>query len=112
MLNMDAFSKALQADKREIIIAPTIYKCANFAEFAEEFKLNERDCVLTNEFIYKPFMEQYNLPCNFVFQEKFGGGEPSEAMIETMYEAIPYDSYDRVIAIGGGISTNTASTTS
>ena len=23
-------------------------------------------------------------------------------MIETMYEAIPYDSYDRVIAVGGG----------
>ena len=23
---MDAFSKALQADKREIVIAPTIYK--------------------------------------------------------------------------------------
>ncbi len=99
---MDAFSKALQADKREIIIAPTIYKCADFGMFAEEFKLNERDCVLTNEFIYKPFMEQYNLPCNFVFQEKFGVGEPSEAMIQTMYDAIPYDSYDRVIAIGGG----------
>ena len=103
MLNMDAFSKALQADKREIIIAPTIYKCANFAEFAEEFKLNERDCVLTNEFIYKPFMEELNLPCNFVFQEKFvGASEPSEKMIEIMYETIPYDSYDRVIAIGGG----------
>ncbi len=99
---MDAFSKALQADKREIIIAPTIYKVADFGMLVEEFKLNERDCVLTNEFIYKPFMEQYNLPCNFVFQEKFGAGEPSEAMIETMYEAIPYDSYDRVIAIGGG----------
>ena len=99
---MDAFSKALQADKREIIIAPTIYKCADFGMFAEEFKLNERDCVLTNEFIYKPFMEKYNLPCNFVFQEKFGAGEPSEAMIQTMYDAIPYDSYDRVIAIGGG----------
>ena len=100
---MDAFSKALQADKREIIIAPTIYKCADFGMFAEEFKLNERDCVLTNEFIYKPFMEQYNLPCNFVFQEKFvGAGEPSEKMIEIMYETIPYDSYDRVIAIGGG----------
>ena len=99
---MDAFSKALQANKREIIIVPTIYKCANFAEFAEEFKLNERDCVLTNEFIYTPFMKDLNLPCNFVFQEKFGAGEPSEAMIQTMYDAIPYDSYDRVIAIGGG----------
>ncbi len=62
----------------------------------------ERDVVLTNEFIYTPFMEELGLKCNFVFQEKFGGGEPSEAMIETMYEAIPYDSYDRVIAVGGG----------
>ena len=102
MLNMDAFSKALQADKREIVIAPTIYKFDDFKGFAEEFKLGERDCVLTNEFIYKPFMEELGLKCNFVFQEKFGGGEPSEAMIETMYEAIPYDSYDRVIAVGGG----------
>ena len=100
---MDAFSKALQADKREIIIAPTIYKCATFKEFAEEFKLNERDCVLTNEFIYKPFMEELGLKCNFVFQEKFvGAGEPSEKMIEIMYDTIPYDSYDRVIAVGGG----------
>jgi 4-hydroxybutyrate dehydrogenase len=99
---MDAFSKSLMQDKREIVIAPTIYKFANFGEFAEEFKLGERDVVLTNEFIYKPFMEASNLKCSYVFQEKFGAGEPSEAMIETMYEAIPYASYDRVIAIGGG----------
>lgn len=99
---MDAFSKALQADKREIIIVPTIYKCADFAEFAQEFALNDRDCVLTNAFIYQPFMQALDLPCQFIFQEKFGGGEPSEAMIEAMYQAIPYDSYDRVIAVGGG----------
>ena len=99
---MDAFSKALQADKREIVIVPTIYKMADFGQLAEEFNLNERDVVLTNEFIYKPFMESYNLPCQFVFQEKFGLLEPSEEMIEIMYNAIPYDSYDRVIAIGGG----------
>ena len=99
---MDAFSASLMQDKREIIIAPTIYKFATFADFAEEFKLGERDVVLTNEFIYKPFMEELGLKSKFVFQEKFGAGEPSEAMIETMYEAIPYDSYDRVIAVGGG----------
>ena len=99
---MDSFSASLMKDKREIIIAPTIYKFANFGEFAQEFALGERDVVLTNEFIYKPFMEQFNLPCSYVFQEKFGVGEPSEAMIETMYEQIPYETYDRVIAIGGG----------
>ena len=99
---MDAFSASLMQDKREIIIAPTIYKFANFSDFAAEFKLGERDVVLTNEFIYKPFMEELGLKSKFVFQEKFGAGEPSEAMIETMYEAIPYDSYDRVVAVGGG----------
>ena len=90
------------ADKREIIFAPTVYKFQDFGAMAEEFKLNERDVVLTNEFIFTPFMKTLDLKCNFVFQEKFGAGEPSEAMIQTMYDAIPYDSYDRVIAVGGG----------
>ena len=99
---MDSFSASLMADKREIIFAPTVYKFQTFAQMAEEFQLNERDVVLTNEFIYTPFMKELGLKCNFVFQEKFGAGEPSEAMIQIMYDAIPYDSYDRVIAVGGG----------
>ncbi|MBE6918795.1 MAG: 4-hydroxybutyrate dehydrogenase [Ruminococcaceae bacterium] len=99
---MDAFSAALMADKREIVFAPTVYKFETFAQMAEEFKLNERDVVLTNEFIYTPFMKDLGLKCQFVFQEKFGAGEPSAEMIQIMYDAIPYDSYDRVIAVGGG----------
>ena len=99
---MDAFSASLMADKREIIFAPTVYKFQTFAQMAEEFQLNERDVVLTNEFIYTPFMKELGLKCQFVFQEKFGSGEPSEEMIQIMYDAIPYDSYDRVIAVGGG----------
>ena len=99
---MDAFSASLMADKREIVFAPTVYKFQTFAQMAEEFKLNERDVVLTNEFIYTPFMKELDLKCQFVFQEKFGAGEPSAEMIQIMYDAIPYDSYDRVIAVGGG----------
>ena len=77
---MDAFSASLMADKREIIFAPTVYKFQTFAQMAEEFKLGERDVVLTNEFIYTPFMKDLGLKCQFVFQEKFGAGETSEAM--------------------------------
>lgn len=99
---MDSFSASLMADKREIVFVPTVYKFQNFGQMAEEFSLNERDVVLTNEYIYIPFMKDLNLKCNFVFQEKFGVGEPSEEMIQTMYDTIPYDSYDRVIAVGGG----------
>ena len=65
---MDAFSASLMKDKREIVIAPTIYKFDTFGAFAEEFKLGERDVVLTNEFIYKPFMEELGLKSKFVFQ--------------------------------------------
>ena len=74
---MDAFSASLMADKREIIFAPTVYKFQTFAQMAEEFKLNERDVVLTNEFIYTPFMKDLGLKCHYVFKEKFVAGEPS-----------------------------------
>ena len=33
---MDAFSASLMKDKREIVIAPTIYKFDTFGAFAEE----------------------------------------------------------------------------
>ena len=98
----EAFVKSLQQDKREIIIVPTIYKMKDFGQLAEEFNLGERDMVLTNEMIYTPFMKDFNIPCQYVFQEKFGTMEPSEEMVEAIYEAVPYDSYDRVVAIGGG----------
>ena len=62
---MDAFSASLMADKREIIFAPTVYKFQTFAQMAEEFKLNERDVVLTNEFIYTPFMKDLGLKCHY-----------------------------------------------
>ena len=38
---MDAFSASLMKDKREIVIAPTIYKFETFGDFAEEFRSEE-----------------------------------------------------------------------
>ncbi len=99
---MDSFSASLVADKREIIFAPTIYKFQSFEDMAGEFKLLDRDIVLTNEYIYRPYMKDLGLECKYYFRDNFGKGEPSEEMIETIFEAIPYDSYDRVIAVGGG----------
>ena len=99
---MDTFSKALLQDPREIIIVPEIYKFQNFKQMAEKFELNDRDLVFTNEYCYKPYMKELSLKCSFIFRESFGKGEPSEQMIEDMFRIIPYDSYDRVIAVGGG----------
>ena len=99
---MDAFSKALQQDTRLIVTGPVIHQMKDFGQLAEHFGFGERDVVLTNRFIYEPFMKSFGIPCRYVFQETFGQLEPSEEMIEIMFREIPYDSYDRVIAIGGG----------
>ncbi|WP_294856842.1 4-hydroxybutyrate dehydrogenase [uncultured Oscillibacter sp.] len=99
---MDKFSASLAADRREIVFAPTVYKFQRFAEMAQEFGLNERDVVLCNESVHASYMKELGLKCQFVFRNKFGPGEPSEEMIQNMYDAIPYDSYDRVVAVGGG----------
>ena len=87
---------------REILIKPQLHKFRNFEEFALEFHLGERDLIITNEFIYIPFMKALNLPCQFLFQEKFGLGEPSEEMITDIFSAVDPETYDRVVSVGGG----------
>lgn len=74
----------------------------SFAEFAEEFKLSAKDLVITNEFLYEPYMRSLDLPCCFVMQEKYGVGEPSDEMINSILADIKLEDYTRVIAIGGG----------
>lgn len=87
---------------REILIKGQLHKFHDFKSFAEEFELNSRDLLFTNEFVYNPFIKELGLDCQVVFQEKFGAGEPSEEMITDIFNTIKEDSYDRVIAVGGG----------
>lgn len=87
---------------REILIKPELHKFNTFEGFAREFNLGKGDLVLTNEFIYTPFMKDSELECSYVFQEKFGAGEPSEEMITDIWNFISESSYKRVVAIGGG----------
>ena len=77
-------------------------KFDHFADFAREFKLSEHDLVITNEFLYEPFMKSLNLPCHFIMQEKFGLGEPSDKMMNTILKEVKGVGFDRVIAVGGG----------
>ncbi|HWQ79770.1 MAG TPA: 4-hydroxybutyrate dehydrogenase [Anaerovoracaceae bacterium] len=87
---------------REILIKPQLHKFGSFREFADESGLGERDLIITNEYIYEPFMKDCGLACKFVFQEKFGAGEPSEEMITDIFNTLDPGEYDRVVAVGGG----------
>ena len=74
----------------------------DFASFAKEFNLGADDLVITNEFLYDPFMKSLNLPCHFIMQEKYGLGEPSDNMMNAILNDVKSVKYNRVIAVGGG----------
>ena len=77
-------------------------KFDRFADFAREFNLSKEDLVITNEFLYNPYMRDLNLPCRFIMQERYGQGEPSDEMITRILADIKLEDYTRVIAVGGG----------
>ena len=87
---------------REILIKPDIYKYKTFAEYAEESAVGEGDLILTTAYLKETYIDPVLPEVKCLIQEEFGLGEPSEEMIEKMFAAAGYDSYDRVIAIGGG----------
>ena len=74
----------------------------DFASFAKEFNLGADDLVITNEFLYEPFMKSLNLPCHFIMQEKYGLGEPSDNMMNAILQDVKNVKYNRVVAVGGG----------
>lgn len=83
-------------------VVPKIFYFDTFKEFNEEFKLTEKDIIVTNEFIYDPFVKPLGIKCPCIFQEKYGVGEPSDEMIDAMHKDMKKYDYDRIIAFGGG----------
>lgn len=83
-------------------VAPKIHYFDTFKEFNEEFKLGKNDLLVTNEFIYEPYVKPLGIETNVIFQEKFGQGEPSDEMIDNMKKEMDKFSFDRIVAFGGG----------
>lgn len=87
---------------RQLYVKPQIYKFKAFKEFADEFQLGKGDLVFTHQFIYEPYMKPLNLESDFLFQEKYGTGEPSNEIIDKILSDITDKEYKRIIAVGGG----------
>ena len=79
-----------------------LHRFEYFADFAKEFELGDKDLVITNEFLYEPFMKSLGLKCHFVMQEKYGLGEPSDEMMNSILADIKKVDFRRIVAIGGG----------
>lgn len=86
----------------EIIFQPTLHSFASCKEFAGEFRITEKDLILTNEYIYTPFFAPLGLKAHTIFQEKYGAGEPTDVMTDAILADAEKTGCTRVIAIGGG----------
>lgn len=82
-------------------LPPCLKGYDTFAAFAETEQLGSKDLIITNEFIFDPFIKPCNVPCRSLFQEKYGAGEPNDQMIDAIRAEIPADT-ERIIAVGGG----------
>lgn len=85
-----------------IKIGTKIHKFNEFAEFAKEFNISKGDVVLTHGFLFEPFMKDLNLDANFIIQESYGAGEPSDEMMNAILADAKKQPFERVFAIGGG----------
>lgn len=86
----------------QIIFRPKLYQFENYKSFAEEFKICGKDLILTNRYIYDPYSNDNESGAQVIYQEDFGNGEPTDTMVDSIISAAAKESFDRVIAIGGG----------
>ncbi len=86
---------------KQLVIRPTIYKYKTCRDFVRDFNVGNGDLLITNQYIYEPFLGDMDLECDVIFQEKYGTGEPSDEMAEHILADLK-GTPKRIIAIGGG----------
>jgi len=74
----------------------------SLAEFLTNWNVGSSDLIVTNEYLLNPQLNGQKAPCDVLFQEHFGSGEPTDQIVDKMLSAIDGKPYERIIAIGGG----------
>ena len=83
-------------------VVPKIFYFDTFKDFNEEFKLGKGDILVTNEWMYTPYVAPLGIDIPVIYQEKYGMGEPTDEMMDAMKVDMDKYEYDRIIAFGGG----------
>lgn len=87
---------------KELSIKPEIHTFDSCEEFINNFKLRKEDLIITSEHTYNSYFKGFNSQSNIIFLRKYGKGEPSDEMVEALYNDVKDIPYKRVIGIGGG----------
>ncbi|MBU9725122.1 iron-containing alcohol dehydrogenase [Diplocloster modestus] len=83
-------------------VRPNILYFDHFDEFTRKFLIGPKDLLITNQKISDTWFREKIKTAALIIPSDYSEGEPSDQMIEYIYNDILYTAYDRVIAIGGG----------
>ena len=83
-------------------VKPFISDCSSLHEFFSQRNVGPTDLIVTNEYVLAPQLNGKPAPCDCLYQEQYGKGEPSDEMVDAMLNKISGKNYRRIIAIGGG----------
>lgn len=73
-----------------------------FEQYAEEAELGADDLVLCGKHTFDDYIAPLNLGVQTLFREKYGKGEPTDAMVDAILDELRDKKFHRIIAIGGG----------
>ena len=82
-------------------IVPQIVEYESSSDFCNEFKIGSGDLVFLSKSSEKYFAGKLG-KAHVIYRGDYGSGEPTDVMVEKIYEDIKNIDYKRVIAIGGG----------
>ena len=82
-------------------IVPDIYLCDTAEEFCKAFCIGADDLVFIGRSSWKYF-DGLVSGAHVIFRNDYGSGEPTDVLVEKIYEDTKDVPYKRVIAVGGG----------
>lgn len=87
---------------KQFCIRPTIKQLDTVREFCDTYEIKEGDLVFVSNSTYERYFKDKINGAIVVNYRKYGSGEPTDLMVEGIYEEVKDVDYHRVFAIGGG----------
>ncbi len=87
---------------KQFRLRTTIQIYERFEEFLNTFLIGQDDLLITSGHIIEKYLKKREIEATVINLRLFGTGEPTDGMVETIYNEIKGIAYKRVIAIGGG----------
>ena len=85
-----------------LMLVPVIHYFDTVKDWIDAFPITDGDLFVTNEWLYKPYLEPLGGHPQVIFQENYGMGEPTDEMIDAIAKDLKKSEYDRIIGFGGG----------